>query len=248
VPVTVLATQNLRVTLGWSDPEVLVFNDDGTAGATLVNDLDVKVITPSGATVLPYVLDKNSVTSPATRGVNTIDNTEMVEVANAAPGAYRVIVSGTRIAASSPQKYTLVTNAPMGTVVVPCVDSAEPNNTQETAYGFLASSQSVIARFCTQDDIDYFKIRPDRPGTISVVMTAVGTGLRAGLQNEIGATIASVDVPAGESRTLQFPHSGSTPTTYWIRVIANDNVVTGSSYALNATFPLSAPVRRRSAR
>jgi hypothetical protein len=248
VPVTVLGTQNLRVTLGWSDPEVLVFNDDGTAGATLVNDLDVKVITPTGATVLPYVLDKNSVTSPATRGVNTVDNTEMVEIANAAPGAYRVIVSGTRITASSPQKYTLVTNAPMGTVTVPCTDATEPNSTAETAYGFLASSQSVMARFCTQDDIDFFKFRPDRPGTIKVVLTAVGTPLRATLTNESGTVNTTVDVEPGESRTLQASYAASTPSTFTVRVIANGNLVTGSSYSINATFPLSAPVRRRSAR
>src|SRR5205823_14882113 len=51
-------TQNVRLVLGWADPEVVLAPDE-VAGKTLVNDLDLKVIDPSGAAVLPYVLDPN---------------------------------------------------------------------------------------------------------------------------------------------------------------------------------------------
>ena len=78
---------------------------------TLVNDLDLRVVDASGATVLPYVLNKDSVDTPATRGVNTVDNVEVVEIANATPGNYRVLVNGTRIASTTPQQFVVVANA-----------------------------------------------------------------------------------------------------------------------------------------
>ena len=55
----VSGTQNLRVALSWPDPYIQYLGGDDIAAKALVNDLDVKVVTPSGATVLPYVLDKN---------------------------------------------------------------------------------------------------------------------------------------------------------------------------------------------
>src|SRR5207244_7257948 len=79
-PLSVAATQpNLRVVLGWFDPEIFPKPDDPLEAPTLLNDLDVKVIDPSGATVLPYVLDKANPTKAATRSVNKVDTTEEVE-------------------------------------------------------------------------------------------------------------------------------------------------------------------------
>ena len=70
IPMTLSATQNFRVVLGWFDPEVLltpdptVPGDDPLADKTLVNDLDLRVVDPTGATVLPYVL---SLSNPSSR-------------------------------------------------------------------------------------------------------------------------------------------------------------------------------------
>lgn len=122
ITLNVTSAQNLRVVLGWFDPEVLLVpnandpNDDPLAEKTLVNDLDVRVVGPTGATVLPYVLDKDHVTNAATRAANHTDTTEMVEIANATPGTYHVIVHGaigdSRMTA---QDFVLVTNAAMAT-------------------------------------------------------------------------------------------------------------------------------------
>ncbi|MGZ8833467.1 MAG: S8 family serine peptidase, partial [Thermoanaerobaculia bacterium] len=63
MPLNVTSGQSLRVTLGWSDPDVLTFPVDSgdptdpLAAATLINDLDLKVVDPSGIDILPYVLD-----------------------------------------------------------------------------------------------------------------------------------------------------------------------------------------------
>src|SRR5207237_482435 len=90
---SVNSTQNVRVVLGWFDPDIASTNDTPLDTPSLLNDLDLKVIDPGGNTVLPYVLDKSNPGTPATRGVNTVDTTEMVEIKNAAPGQYRVIIT-----------------------------------------------------------------------------------------------------------------------------------------------------------
>ena len=111
------APQTLRVVLGWADPEVILLGDE-LAANTLVNDLDVRVVGPGG-TSLPYVLNPAQVIQPATTGVNRVDNTEMIEVRGASAGTYRIQVVATRIAAASPQQYTLVTNASMDVPPIP---------------------------------------------------------------------------------------------------------------------------------
>src|SRR5262249_10496919 len=93
IPLAVSAPQNVRVVLGWFDPEIKPAPEDPIDAPTLLNDLDVKVIDPTGATVLPYVLDRDHPSQAATRGVNHIDTTEEVEIKNAAAGLYHVVVS-----------------------------------------------------------------------------------------------------------------------------------------------------------
>ena len=83
-PVTLTAAQTFRVVLGWFDPEVLLTpdnpDDDPLAAKTLINDLDVRVIDPTGNTILPYVLNGATPAAVATRGVNHTDTTEEVDV------------------------------------------------------------------------------------------------------------------------------------------------------------------------
>src|SRR5205085_8274543 len=116
------SSQKVRVVLGWIDPDIFPAADE-VAEKTLVNDLDLKVIDPSGNAVLPYVLDRNHPDAAATRGVNSVDNMEELEIGNAGPGTYRVIVSGTSIGTGPTQHYILVANAPLGSAAPVCTDS-----------------------------------------------------------------------------------------------------------------------------
>ena len=115
-PITIAAAQDLRFVLSWFDPETVVLSDDPTQ-PVLINDLDLKVVGPTGATTLPYVLDKNdpcytfgsgASCKAATRAVNVVDNNEEVEIKSAAAGTYHVIVTGKRIVQSSPQAFIVV--------------------------------------------------------------------------------------------------------------------------------------------
>lgn len=94
IPMTIAATANARVVLGWFDPEVLPLPGEDFPEKTLLNDLDLKVIAPNGDPVLPYVLDGAHPSVAATRGVNNTDTTEMIDLKNAAPGTYLVKLHG----------------------------------------------------------------------------------------------------------------------------------------------------------
>jgi subtilase family protein len=229
------SAQNVRVVLGWTDPEILPPADSPSA-KTLVNDLDLKIIDPSGNTVLPYVLDPNNPDALATRGVNSVDNIEEVEIKNAAPGNYRVIVTGTTIASGPTQHYVLVANAPLGTAIVICSDPNEPNDTPETATP-LASGISILGRLCTQSDLDYFKFTASGAGSVTV--TATDTPIKL----TVVSTGAQTTIVAGASGSLQ-TFSGANV----IRVEPAGTIGTSASYTIKATYPFSTTPRKRSVR
>jgi hypothetical protein len=93
-PVVLTNGQPFRATVTWTDPP-------GTPVAPavfptnhmLVNDLDLRVISPSGVTNFPYVLNELSATSAATNGDNTADNVEQVYLKSPSTGVYTVRVT-----------------------------------------------------------------------------------------------------------------------------------------------------------
>ena len=106
-PIDLISAQNVRIVLGWVDPEILLPADQ-TGGKTLLNDLDLEVIDPNGNTLFPYVLDPANPNAVASQGVNTVDNVEEVEIRNAAAGTYQVVVTAKSIAAGPTQRYVLM--------------------------------------------------------------------------------------------------------------------------------------------
>ena len=231
---TLSAAQNVRVALGWIDPEFLPPPDQANLPA-LVNDLDLKVIGPGGNTVLPYVLDKTNPNANATRGVNHVDNMEEVEITGATPGVYHVIVSGTAITSGATQRYVLVANAPLGAAPV-CTDANEPNDTAATATP-LASGTARTGRICSQSDVDFFKFEAAGSGTVTV--TATDTPLKvtvvgSGAQTTVAAnSTATVAVTAG-SQVIRIEPSGT--------------IGSNASYTITASFPPVLTGRRKTDR
>lgn len=97
----------LAVTLVWTDPP-----SSSLSGKQLVNDLDLRVLTPGGQTLM---------------GNGTIDitnNVESVDIPSPAPGVYRITVSGRNVP-SGPQSFALVISGELpgayvsGTVTTP---------------------------------------------------------------------------------------------------------------------------------
>jgi hypothetical protein len=244
----VTTAQKLRVVLQWLDPEIAYLGGDDLAAVALVNDLDVKVIDPAGNTVLPYVLDKVNFTANATRGVNKIDNTEEVEIANATPGVYRVIATASKITDRSPQGFVLVANVD---AAPPCVDFTEPNESAGAAYGEIATGSPVFAAICSAGDLDFFRFNATKSGDVSVTVTATGdTPVRVTLTRN-GGSSQTVDVPAGQSRTVTIGGtvaSANAPVAFTVEVQSTGTAGVSGSYTLTPSYGTIAPPRRRTVR
>jgi hypothetical protein len=254
LPITLAASQKLRVVLGWSDPEVLLEPNPGPddddfllTGKTLVNDLDLRIVDPSGATVRPYVLDKNNPNTLATKGVNNTDTTEEVEIANAVPGTYHLIVKGaigdTR---SSSQGFVLISNG--GAFVAPCTDNYEPNDTQATAFGNVMSAQTVAAKICSASDVDYFTFTTNT-SPVAVTVTATDTPLKVTMSSNLTTTVVQ-NIAANSSATLTatfFPTFAPPGNiAIFVKVEANGTVGATGAYTMTPSYTFSSTPRKRS--
>jgi len=92
--VTADTNQPLRVTICWTDvPGAVQPNQLDPTNSVLVNDLDLRVMSPDGATNFPWVLDPFNPTNAATHGDNILDNVEQVVVENTTTGLYEVVIN-----------------------------------------------------------------------------------------------------------------------------------------------------------
>jgi hypothetical protein len=84
----------LRATISWYDPPGRAPGKSlDPREPMLVNDLDLRVVGPNGEHHQPWVLDVNNPSQAATRGDNTVDNTEQVFLGDPAPGRYVVEIT-----------------------------------------------------------------------------------------------------------------------------------------------------------
>ena len=235
-----MGQQNLRFVLNWNDPATPVFGSDDIAAKSQVNDLDLRVIDPAGNVHLPYVLNPNAPAENATRGVNTIDNTEMVEIATGVPGTYRVIVAGTNVF-EGPQSAVVVTNAPMRQ----CQDVQESNDLPEKAWGNIVSGAFLTAGLCAANDVDYYKFVATKIGAVSVTVTTGDTPLRVTLT---GTGISRTqDIPADTTATLN-ANALAIPNAVLVKVEPIGAIGPESAYTLTATYQEVKAQKRRSAR
>ncbi|NER17321.1 S8 family serine peptidase [Spongiivirga citrea] len=84
---------NLKITLAWTDPAANV-NDN----MALINDLDLKLTSPTSQETLPWVLNieanASAIQNPATRGVDALNNIEQIGLETITPGNYTISVIG----------------------------------------------------------------------------------------------------------------------------------------------------------
>ena len=145
---------NFRVSLAWDDYATLTGNYFSTATKPkLVNDLDLYVIGPDGRKHLPWVLDPlpqppeiygsdqnlfialngidpitNDDIKPARKGIDSLNNVEVVDIENAHPGEYIVVITGTRVFIDNTESYisqhfSLVSDFPLVRVPLSSLDS-----------------------------------------------------------------------------------------------------------------------------
>ncbi|MCE5186539.1 MAG: S8 family serine peptidase [Planctomycetaceae bacterium] len=100
----------IKVTLCWTDPAGTAQTGVDNPARNLVNDLDVRVVSPDGATTwLPYVLDPANPAAAATAGNNIRDNVEQIYIESPGQtGQYVVTVSFKPPLTNNSQRYALV--------------------------------------------------------------------------------------------------------------------------------------------
>lgn len=98
--------QELNFMIYWTDYEAAT-----SAATALVNDIDLRVVSPGNDTILPWILDDTpntaSLSSNATRGNDDLNNVEQVSIDTVNSGNYTLLVSGTNIP-QGPQKFIIV--------------------------------------------------------------------------------------------------------------------------------------------
>ncbi len=241
-PLVLTATQSkMRVVMQWGDPAIPYTVGNEIADKALVNDLDLKLIGPDGTEHLPYVLDKTQLEANATRGVNTVDNTEMIEVANAPAGVYRAIVTGKTVAQGT-QRAVIVSTARTAN---PCVDATEAgNNNPNAGYGELVPGSTVFAALCSQNDVDFFRWTA-LPGPMSVTFTTADTPLAVEI---MGGFTSLVNIPANTTQTISGTITGSAPNSVTMIVRAFNTLGAEPTYSFTPQFTQQGGGRKRSAR
>ncbi len=98
-------TAHLKVMLYWHDPAA-----SPLSLKTLVNDLDLQVITPGMQTLFPKILDTSSsrITAIASTGPDHMNNIEQVSLDDPEPGTYTIRITGTEIAQNPSQEFFVV--------------------------------------------------------------------------------------------------------------------------------------------
>ena len=141
----------IRATLAWTDPAGLTQAMTDSRTANLVRNLDLKIVSPDGTTNLPYVMPfvgtwtQASMSLPAIRGKNNVDNVEQVYFESPTAGTYTVSVAldGTLSRGVSQAYSLIITGGEGGTVnPSPSVFVTSPANGTSFAKG---SSVTVSA-------------------------------------------------------------------------------------------------------
>jgi hypothetical protein len=93
-------TQQLKVTLTWTDPEAAP-----NAIQALVNDLDLELLGPNSTRWLPWVLSTypslDSLTRAARRRPDHLNNVEQITLTQPAAGTYQLRIRGYRVASGN---------------------------------------------------------------------------------------------------------------------------------------------------
>jgi len=186
-----------KATIAWSDVPATPLVEP-----SLVNDIDVKIIDPNGATHWPWTLVPGDPGAPAVRtGADHINNIEQVQIDNAQPGVYRVVITGTNIA-EGPQNFGLQATP----LLVNCSSAGHVSLS-----GSLVPCGATVGVRVVDCDLD---LDPDAVDSVDVVVSSSsGDSITVMLLESGSATAAfsadillGSDLIAGEGDTIQLTY------------------------------------------
>ncbi len=150
-------TEALRVTLCWIDPA-----GNPAAEKALVNDLDLRLLPPTGDPVLAWRPDADGPGSPALRIGNFRDTVEMVDVSSPAAGTWTAVVRGTTVP-QSPQPFAIWSSAPRKNLP-PVADGGGDRTLSGTTPTGAAVALSAATSTDPNDDDSIARVRWDTDG------------------------------------------------------------------------------------
>ena len=184
----------VKATIAWSDVPATPL-----VVPSLVNDIDLKIIDPNGATHWPWTLIQGDPGAPAVRtGPDHINNIEQVQIDNAIPGVYRVVISGTNIA-EGPQDFGLHASP----LLVNCSSAGHPSLSSSRVP--CDSTMGLRVVDCDLDtdpeEIDFVEVTVESSSGDSMNVTLVETG--SGTASFTADITLGVDLIAGEGDTVK---------------------------------------------
>ncbi|RKR09060.1 subtilase family protein [Flavobacterium sp. 90] len=93
--------KNLKITLVWNDLPAEI-----NSNISLVNDLDIEVLSADNTAFLPWILNPDAPEQQAVRGKDKINNIEQVTIENPPSGSYTINVTGSYVSNTS-QEYSI---------------------------------------------------------------------------------------------------------------------------------------------
>jgi len=216
------ASAPLRVTLAWDDIPAVA----GTI-ETLVNDLDLLLVDPSGTLWSPWTLDPANPNQPAQPGTDHVNTIEQVVVADPEPGTWTVYVSGTSISEPVGQTFSLASSPPMARTLVsitsvadrgvhwaPTPVTAQIEAAGETIVGGSAllyasvDGEAPITQALTQNGIDWTAELPPAGCGSTIDWWIEVEGSLTGLQTlPLTAPAATFSLPVGDLTSTIFMDS-----------------------------------------
>ena len=176
-----LGTGPIKITMCWTDPagNTAFELDDPTP--RLVNDLDIRVISPDSlVTYYPFILNPSTPDEFAVPGDNIVDNVEQVYV-DLLPeiGLYRVVVSHKGILTDGEQNYSLILNNGV-------IDEERPHHFEWSSFNFVQYVDEPFDVTVSAKDV-FGQIDTRFEGTVS--LSGKGVSLLSNDANEVDIEI-----------------------------------------------------------
>ena len=209
--------KQLKVMVYWADYEGAT-----NASVALVNNLDLVLEDNGGTTYMPYVLDHTPnaalLNTPATTGVDALNNMEQVALDNPVAGSYTVKVSGTTIP-QGPQKYYVLYEYVMDDITLTYPIGGEglvPNEVEIIRWDGYDDSGSYLIEYTTDNGVSWNTITNSLAGTArlynwnvpSVVSGEVKLKIsKNGVSDESDSTFSIIGVPSNLQVQYSCPDS-----------------------------------------
>ncbi len=201
----------LRATLCWTDPAGPAQTNNDVRTRTLVNDLNVRMNGPSGAThrpfVMPYVGNwgNGSLSSTAARGVNAVDNVEQVLIDSPSEsGRYTITVDHAGNLTNGRQPFSLIISG----ITNP---TRAINLTGNMSFGSVAVGQSATRTLTVRNT-----------GNAPLSVTGIS------LPSRFTANPSAFDVEPGDARSVSITFSPTATQAYTGTLSVTSNASSGS--------------------